>query len=103
MKETLRAAEINEQTPWQRMTHGGEIYEGGTALLVNTGEWRTITPVWNPQACKQCLLCGLYCPDSAIPVQKERRGNFDLMHCKGCGICATVCPFGAIQFGEEDA
>jgi pyruvate ferredoxin oxidoreductase delta subunit len=99
----IHAKDINERTPWQQMTHGGEIYEGGTSLLVNTGDWRTTTPVWKPDACKQCLLCGLYCPDSSIPVTDGKRADFDFMHCKGCGICATVCPFGAIDFGKEDA
>ncbi len=99
----IQAKNIHEWTPWQDMTPGGEIYEGGTSQLVNTGDWRTITPVWKPDACKQCLLCGLYCPDSSIPVQDKKREDFDFMHCKGCGICATVCPFGAITFREEDA
>lgn len=99
----IRAADICETTPWQRMTPGGEIYEGGTARLVNTGDWRTQTPVWKQEKCKQCLLCGLYCPDSAIPVANEKRLDFDYMHCKGCGICATACPFGAIEFGKEEA
>ena len=34
------AKDINEQSPWQEMTPGGEIYEGGTSRLTLTGEWR---------------------------------------------------------------
>ena len=34
------AKDINEQSPWQDLTPGGEIYEGGTARLTMTGEWR---------------------------------------------------------------
>ena len=30
--------EINEQTPWQELTIGGEIAQGGTAKVVKTGE-----------------------------------------------------------------
>ena len=35
------AKDINEQSPWQELTPGGEIYEGGTARMTITGEWRT--------------------------------------------------------------
>ncbi|MDD3165642.1 MAG: 4Fe-4S binding protein, partial [Oscillospiraceae bacterium] len=61
-----QAKDIHEWTPWQEMTPGGEIYEPGTAALVNTGDWRTRAPVWDEQKCKQCLLCVPYCPDAAI-------------------------------------
>jgi len=97
-----KASQINETTPWQEMTPGGEIYEGGTSLLVNTGDWRTETPVLNPEQCKLCMLCIPYCPDSSILVESGNRIRIDLMHCKGCGICAKVCPFGAIAFGREE-
>ena len=49
------AKDINEQSPWQELTPGGEIYEGGTARMTITGEWRANIPVWDPQKCKQCL------------------------------------------------
>lgn len=96
-----KAENINEHSTWQELSPGCEIYEPGTAFQFSTGEWRTVTPVWNPQKCKQCLLCTPYCPDSAIPVREGKRQDFDLDHCKGCGICAKVCPFKAIQFGKE--
>lgn len=96
-----QAKDLNELSPWQEMTPGGEIYEGGTARMVKTGNWRSNLPVWEPDKCKQCLLCGLYCPDSSIPVAEQKRLAFDLDHCKGCGICATVCPFDAIHMELE--
>ena len=96
-----RAKEIDEQTPWQEMTPGGEIYEGGTARLTITGAWRSDVPVWDGERCRQCLLCAPYCPDSSIPVQDGKRLEFDLDHCKGCGICQTVCPFQAIRMEQE--
>lgn len=96
------AKDINEQTPWQEMTPGCEIYEPGTAYLTNTGEWRTVTPVWKSDVCRQCVLCAPYCPDGAIPVRGGKRLNFDYDHCKGCGICFKVCPFKAIEFGKEE-
>ncbi|MDD7023415.1 MAG: 4Fe-4S binding protein [Lachnospiraceae bacterium] len=96
-----KAGDINEQTPWQEMTVGGEIYEGGTARATITGEWRSNRPVWKEDKCKQCLLCAPFCPDSSIPVFSGKRKEFDYDHCKGCGICWKVCPFEAIDFVKE--
>ena len=98
---SVHAKDINEQTPWQEMTEGGEIYEGGTARLTITGQWRSDVPVWDEAKCKQCLLCAPFCPDSSIPVENGKRLTFDLDHCKGCGICWKVCPFQAIRMEEE--
>ena len=98
---SFKAAEIHETSPWQKMTVGGEIYEGGTSRLTMTGEWCTKTPVFDAEKCKHCMLCVPFCPDSSIPVVGKERLDFDLDHCKGCGICEKVCPFGAISFGKE--
>ena len=76
------------------------MFAAGTSKEFNTGEWRTNTPVFKADLCKQCLLCAPVCPDSSIPVSNGKRGEFDLMHCKGCGICAEVCPFDAIEMKE---
>ena len=46
-----------------------------------------------------CLLCWLYCPDSAIALDGETFTGFDLDYCKGCGICAEVCPVGGDRDG----
>ena len=99
----LKAEEINEHIAWQDVTTGCEIYEPGTSKLTKTGEWRSKTPEWIEEKCKQCLLCAPVCPDSCIPVKDGKRGDFDFDHCKGCGICAKACPFGAIEMrrGEK--
>ena len=70
----IYAKDIHENSPWQQLTPGGEIYEPATSLAFNTGDWRTQTPVFLADKCKQCLLCVPYCPDSAIPVKDGRRG-----------------------------
>ncbi|MBS1198660.1 MAG: pyruvate ferredoxin oxidoreductase, delta subunit [Proteobacteria bacterium] len=93
----ISAKDINEKTPWQELTPGGEIYEAGTARLYNTGTWRTDTPFFKQENCKHCMLCVPYCPDSSIPVKDGKRQDFVFMHCKGCGICAEICPFKAIE------
>lgn len=82
---------------WQDLTLGCTIVGSSTAYEFKTGEWRTDTPVFIVEKCKQCLLCVPPCPDSAIPVKNGKRLDFDLDHCKGCGICAKACPFDAIK------
>ncbi len=96
MAEFRSSKEINEQSKWYELTEGLEIYESGTSVDTNTGEWRTQTPKFIEKECKQCLLCIPVCPDSAIPVENQKRLDFDFDHCKGCGICVKVCPFDAI-------
>ena len=93
---------INEQTPHQDLTEGLMVFAGGTSKHFKTGEWRTSTPVFHADLCKQCLLCAPVCPDSSIPVVDSKRGEFDYDHCKGCGICAKVCPFDAIEMVKEE-
>ena len=72
----IKAKDINENTPWQDLTPGGEIYEGGTAAAFNTGTWRTNTPIFHPEACKHCMLCVPFCPDNSIPVKDGKRLEF---------------------------
>jgi len=91
---------INEQSPYTDLTEGLQLFAGGTSRKFQTGEWRTDTPVWHFEKCKQCLLCTPTCPDVCIPVADGKRKGFDYDHCKGCGICAKVCPFGAIEMKE---
>lgn len=93
--------DINEQTPWQELTLGGEVAEAATSVATMTGEWRSNRPVWMEANCKQCLLCAPFCPDSSIPVKDGKRADFDYDHCKGCGICYKICPFSAIDFVKE--
>ena len=96
---------INEHSGWREITEGGFVYGEGNSGFFNTGDWRTISPIWKTENCKQCLLCFPVCPDSSIPVKNSERQEFDMFHCKGCGVCAKVCPFGAIEMemaGKED-
>ena len=92
---------ITADTVWTKLTPGGMIFASGNSTDVRTGDWRTVTPQWNQDKCKQCLLCVPVCPDSSIPVKDGKRLAFDDDHCKGCGICAKACVFGAIAFAGE--
>ena len=67
---------INEKTPHQDLTEGLMVFAGGTSKLFNTGEWRTNTPIYVADKCKQCLLCTPVCPDCSIPVKDGKRGEF---------------------------
>ncbi len=102
MADFISAKTINEESPWGELTEGLSIYEPGTSAAVMTGEWRTLTPTFVEEKCKQCLLCVPVCPDSAIPVVNKKRLDFDYDHCKGCGICVRSCPFDAITMEGLD-
>lgn len=89
--------EINPKTPYQDLTIGGNIYTAGNAKEFKTGDWRSTTPVFIEEKCKQCGLCLPVCPDDAIPIKNGKRLDFNYDACKGCGVCAKVCPFKAIE------
>ena len=74
--------EINNKTPMEKLTIGGDIYTAGNAREFKTGDWRSMRPVFDEEKCKQCGLCFPVCPED-------------------CGVCAKVCPFGAITMKEE--
>lgn len=94
--------EMTPQVTWREITPGCAIFEGGTSVDVQTGDWRTKKPVIDWDKCKQCLLCVPVCPDMSIPMENGKRGNFNYFFCKGCGICAEVCPFEAIRMIRDE-
>ena len=96
------AKDMTPQVTWRDITPGCNIYEGGTSVTVETGDWRTERPVVDFAKCKQCLLCVPVCPDMSIPVKDGKRGDFNYFLCKGCGVCANACPFGAITMVAEE-
>jgi 2-oxoacid:acceptor oxidoreductase delta subunit (pyruvate/2-ketoisovalerate family) len=75
----------------------------GEAARPETGGWRTgMRPVATTSACVNCLLCWLYCPDSAVLVEGTAFAGIDYRYCKGCELCAVVCPTGAIRMEPEE-
>lgn len=93
---------ITPTMTWRELTKAGNIYERGNAQKYDTGDWRTIRPIWNEEKCIHCLFCWRYCPDASIIATEGKFNHFDYDHCKGCGICANVCPTHAIDMASED-
>ena len=90
-----------ELSTWTELPVGG-VVEPGSAARPLTGGWRTgERPDVDLSRCVNCLLCWIYCPDSAIVLDGETFTGFDLDYCKGCAICAEVCPTNAIAMVAE--
>ena len=82
---------------WQQLEPGGAVVRAD-AERVRTGGWRTgLKPEADLSRCVDCLLCWLYCPDSAVVLDGTAFAGFDLDICKGCEICAEMCPTAAIE------
>ncbi|KPL23355.1 MAG: hypothetical protein AMJ93_04930 [Anaerolineae bacterium SM23_84] len=81
-----------ENATWKEATIGGVVLRPGSTVAYKTGTWRTMRPVHDTDSCTHCMICWVFCPDSAIIVEDGRWVAFDYDHCKGCGICASVCP-----------
>lgn len=77
------------------------IHASATSALNITGSWRTLRPEIISGKCSGCMICRLYCPDSAINAGKDGLPSVDYGHCKGCMICASVCPVHAIEKVKE--
>jgi 2-oxoacid:acceptor oxidoreductase delta subunit (pyruvate/2-ketoisovalerate family) len=87
--------------PWEELPTGAVVVRD-EATQPLTGGWRTgLRPEVDVELCVDCLLCWLYCPDSAIVLDGTRFAGLDHDYCKGCEICAEICPTGAIQMVVE--
>jgi len=86
---------------WQELPLAGTVVPG-LAERPRTGSYRTgVRPAVTDALCVDCLLCWIYCPDSAVILDGTSFAGIDLEHCKGCEICAEVCPTGAIEMVAE--
>jgi 2-oxoacid:acceptor oxidoreductase delta subunit (pyruvate/2-ketoisovalerate family) len=84
-------------TGWRDLAPGGVVVRD-EAVQPQTGGWRTgLRPTADLELCVDCLLCWLYCPDSAVRLEGAAFAGFDLDFCKGCELCAAVCPTSAIE------
>jgi pyruvate ferredoxin oxidoreductase delta subunit len=95
--------DVTKEATWKpsELPIGFVIPDGGNSVKYLTGGWRSQRPIWDKDACKNCMLCWVYCPDaSIIAVDKEMTG-IDYDHCKGCGVCVNECKFGALKMITE--
>lgn len=83
---------MTEAKRYKELPLGGIVPEPGSAAAYETGDWRTMRPIWDEDKCINCLLCWVYCPDSAIYVSDGKMTGINYHHCKGCGICVRECP-----------
>jgi 2-oxoacid:acceptor oxidoreductase delta subunit (pyruvate/2-ketoisovalerate family) len=91
----------SELRAWNELPLGGAVVPDAAARP-RTGSYRTgVRPDVTLSRCVDCLLCWVYCPDSAVTLDGTSFAGIDLDHCKGCEICAEVCPTGAIEMVEE--
>jgi len=87
---------------WNELRPGGVVVRDEAEQPL-TGGWRTGTkPVADLERCVNCLLCWLYCPDSAVLLDGEAFAGFALDYCKGCELCAAVCPTDAIEMVPDE-
>ncbi len=87
---------------WNELPLAGIVDPEGSTRP-QTGSWRTgLKPAVDLSGCVNCLLCWLYCPDSAVVLEGEAFAGFDYAFCKGCEICAEMCPTDAITMVAEE-
>jgi pyruvate ferredoxin oxidoreductase delta subunit len=86
---------------WKEIPKAGLILEPGNSMKYKTGAWRSQRPVRDKEKCINCLLCWIYCPDTAIKVEDGKIKEIDYDYCKGCGICAHECPVNCIEMKPE--
>ena len=87
---------------WKDLEIGSIVTEPGSASQYQTGDWRTLRPVYDTSKCIKCGLCAIFCPDGCIGQNAEGYFEADLFYCKGCGICARECWTQAITMVEEE-
>ncbi|MAF10334.1 ferredoxin [Candidatus Poribacteria bacterium] len=91
-REIHKAGEWHWEDRWRDLPAGGTVPQGGTSENYVTGGWRSDKPIFDAVTCTHCLLCWVFCPDSAIDLDDGKVTGVAYDHCKGCGICAYECP-----------
>jgi len=104
---TLSTTEVStglQMASLETITQGGEfedITAPGNSAQRHTGDWRIFKPVIDYARCTTCMVCYIYCPESAIVMNAGGKVEIDYDNCKGCMICMNECPMKAIS-GERE-
>lgn len=86
---------------WKDFQPGFVLTEIATSRYYQTGDWRSLRPVWDNSRCIRCGVCWIYCPDMAVVRRADGYFEADYTYCKGCGICARECVTQCIEMKEE--
>lgn len=65
------------------------------------GMWSRYKPIIDHNECTRCRICFVYCPDSAILIDKNDLPIVNYDACKGCDICHMECPVNAISLVQR--
>ncbi|MBI2166267.1 MAG: 4Fe-4S binding protein [Chloroflexi bacterium] len=90
-----------ELKDWRSLPIGSVVTQPGSSAETETGSWRTSRPVIDFSQCTHCMICWIFCPDSAFTVEKGKLTGVDYDHCKGCAICVVECPKKCIVMVDE--
>ena len=80
---------------YNTMLNGSAIRARDFILLPKPGARRSLSdpPVFNRDACIDCVLCLTVCPDpGSIVWQDEKMIGINAAFCKACMRCVAVCP-----------
>lgn len=93
---------VEKLPTWKEILPGAVVINPGSAKEYKTGDWRSLTPVFDYKKCNKCGLCFIYCPEGCIKPIEDGYFKEDVFYCKGCGICAKECPKDAIKMVEVE-
>ncbi len=74
---------------------------GNTSQVIRKG-WNLFKPIIDYDKCTKCRICFVYCPDSAITIDKQNFPQVNYNFCKSCNICYTECPVNAIDMRRKN-
>ena len=83
---------------WQDLEIGGINSDSGNSIKKGLNNLEICKkPEFNPELCRNCFLCWVFCPDNAIMIENSMVTGINYDFCKGCGICITECPVTEAQ------